>query len=51
VTEFGLRQLQARIQGERLQERIDQELKEGEALVGADELAYWDQLSLLGTRA
>lgn len=41
----ALRQLQARIQGERLQERIDQELREGEALVDADEFAYWDQLS------
>jgi len=37
----GLRQLQRNLQTSRLQERIDRELCEGEALVSAEELEAW----------
>lgn len=37
----GLRQLQHNLQATRLQERIDRELREGEALVHPEELEAW----------
>lgn len=37
----GLRQLQHNLQAARLQERIDRELREGEALVHPEELEAW----------
>jgi len=41
----ALRGLQQRLLSEQLQQRIDRELAEGEALVSQADLSYWDQLS------
>jgi hypothetical protein len=41
----ALRGLQQRLLTEQLQQRIDRELAEGEALVSEADLSYWDQLS------
>lgn len=41
----ALRGLQQRLLTEQLQQRIDRELAEGEALVSEADRNYWDQLS------
>ena len=41
----ALRALQQRLLSEQLQQRIDRELAQGEALVSESDLHYWDQLS------
>ena len=41
----ALRGLQQRLLSEQLQQRVDRELAEGEALVSEADLSYWDQLS------
>ena len=41
----ALRGLQQRLLSEQLQQRIDRELAEGEALVSASERDYWSGLS------
>ena len=41
----ALRGLQHRLLNEQLQQRVDRELAEGEALVSEADLSYWDQLS------
>ena len=41
----ALRGLQQRLLNDQLQQRIDRELAEGEALVSKEDLSYWNQLS------
>ena len=41
----ALRGLQQRLLNEQLQQRVDRELSEGEALVSEADLRYWDRLS------
>ena len=41
----ALRGLQQRLLNDQLQQRIDRELTEGEALVSKEDLSYWNQLS------
>lgn len=41
----ALRGLQHQLQSEQLQQRIDHELAEGEALVSPADRDYWDRLS------
>ena len=41
----ALRGLQQRLLSEQLQQRVDRELAEGEALVSEADLHYWDRLS------
>ena len=40
----ALRELQQQLFSEQLQQRVDRELSEGEALVSEADLHYWDQL-------
>ena len=41
----ALRELQQRLLSEQLQQRVNRELSEGEALVSEGDLSYWHQLS------
>ena len=41
----ALRELQQRLLSEQLQQRVNRELSEGEALVSEADLSYWHQLS------
>ena len=41
----ALRELQQRLLNDQLQQRVDRELAEGEALVSKEDLSYWNQLS------
>ena len=41
----SLRELQQRLLNDQLQQRVDRELAEGEALVSKEDLSYWNQLS------
>jgi len=41
----ALRGLQQRLLNDQLQQRVDRELAEGEALVSEADLRYWDRLS------
>ena len=41
----ALRGLQQRLLNDQLQQRVDRELAEGEALVSKEDLSYWNQLS------
>ena len=41
----ALRELQQRLLNDQLQQRVDRELAEGEALVSEADLSYWDRLS------
>ena len=41
----ALRELQQRLLNDQLQQRVDRELSEGEALVSKEDLSYWNQLS------
>jgi len=41
----ALRGLQQRLLNDRLQQRVDRELAEGEALVSEADLRYWERLS------
>ena len=41
----ALRELQQRLLNDQLQQRVDRELSEGEALVSKEDLSYWTHLS------
>ena len=41
----ALRELQQRLLNDQLQQRVDRELSEGEALVSKEDLSYWNHLS------
>ena len=41
----ALRELQQRLLNDQLQQRVDRELAEGEALVSKEDVSYWNQLS------